>query len=92
VPDFAQFSPTGSRLALASTLGDVFLMDPANGAVIARTRSRVLPSLSSPIAWSTDGRRLIVVQQDSIEVLLHDGELSDIITGTAGVEQLAGLP
>lgn len=93
VPDFAAFSPTGSRLALASTLGDVFLVDPADGAVIARTRSRVLPSLSSPIAWSTDGQHLIVVQQDSVEVRnATDGAVADVVTGTAGLEQLAGLP
>jgi hypothetical protein len=92
VPDFAELSPTGNRLALASTLGDVFLVDPANGALIARTRSRVLPSLSNPIAWSTDGQRLIVVQRDSVEVRAPEGEVSDVITGTAGLEQLAGLP
>jgi hypothetical protein len=93
VPDFAVFSPTASRLALASTLGDVFLMDPATGDMIAHTRSRVLPSLSSPVAWSTDGQRLLVVQQDSVEVrAATNGAVSDVITGTAGLDQLAGLP
>jgi hypothetical protein len=93
VPDFAVFSPTGSRLALASSLGDVFLMDPATGDMLAHTRSRVLPSLSSPVAWSTDGQRLIIVQDDSVEVRdATSGDVSDVITGTAGLEQLAGLP
>jgi len=93
VPDFAVFSPTGSRLALASSLGDVFLMDPATGDMIAHTRSRTLPSLSSPVAWSSDGQRLIVVQDDSVEVRdAMNGTVSDVITGTTGLEQLVGLP
>jgi hypothetical protein len=93
VPDFAVFSPTGNRLALASSPGDVFLMDPATGDMIAHTRSRVLPSLSSPVAWSSDGERLIVVQNDSVEVRnATTGRVSDVITGTTGLEQLAGLP
>jgi hypothetical protein len=93
VPEFAAPSPTGSRLALASTLGDVFLMNPANGALIARSRSRVLPTLSSPIAWSSDGQHLIVVEKDSVEVRNADnGAVTEIISRTAGLEQLAGLP
>jgi hypothetical protein len=93
VPEFAAFSPTGSRLALTTTLGDVFLVNPADGAVIARTRSRVLPTLSSPIGWSSDGQQLIVVQEDSVEVRdATDGSVTDVLTGTAGLEQLAGLP
>jgi hypothetical protein len=93
VPDFGAFSPTETRLALASTLGDVFLVNPANGAVIARTRSRVLPTLSSPFDWSSDGQHLVVVQQDSVEVRrATDGAATEVLTDTPGLEQLAGLP
>jgi len=93
VPDFAILSPTGDRVALASTLGDVFLVNTADGGVIARSRSRSLPSLSNPVAWSTDGEHLVIVQQDSVEVRnATDGSVSDVITGTAGLDQVAGLP
>ena len=68
-------------------------MNPANGALIARSRSRVLPTLSSPIAWSSDGQHLIVVEKDSVEVRNADnGAVTEIISRTAGLEQLAGLP
>jgi len=93
VPDFAAFSPDGTRLALASTLGDVFLVDPSTGQVIDRTRSRVSPSLSQPFTWSPDGGNLLVVQEDSIEVhRAVDGATTDVIPGTEGLEQLAALP
>jgi hypothetical protein len=93
VPNFAAFSPNGKRLAIGSTLGDVFIIDPVTGSDFARTDSVALASPSLPFTWTPDGRALLVVQNDRIEVRrASDGIATGEIRETAGVEQLIALP
>ncbi len=93
VPQFAAFSPDGTRLAIASTLGDVWILDTATGGALATTRGRTTASPSMPFTWTPDGRSLLVVGDDTLEIRrATDGHLTGEITGTAGLQQLVALP
>ncbi len=93
IPDFAAFSPDGTRLALATTLGDVYILDPRTGAVIARTHGRDSPSPSLPFSWTPDSRSLLIVQNDDVEIRrASDGVATSIVAPTPGLEQLVALP
>ena len=93
VPEFAAFSPDGSRLAVASTLGDVWVLDTTTGAEVARTQSRTSATPSIPFTWTPDGRSLMVVGVDTLEIRrASDGQLTGEIRGTAGLQQLVALP
>ena len=93
VPEFATFSPDGTRIALATTLADVYVFDARTGLEIARTRSRNAPSPTLPFTWTPDGRALLVVQDHGVEVLqASDGRQARVIPGTDGLQQLAALP
>jgi hypothetical protein len=83
VPEFAAFSPDGTRLALATTLADVYIIDAKTGAEIARTHSRNAPSPSLPFTWTPDGRALLVVQDHDVEIVhASDGLGTSLIAGT----------
>jgi hypothetical protein len=93
VPEFATFSPDGTRIALATTLADVYVFDARTAVEIARTRSRPAPSPTLPFTWTPDSRALLVVQDHRIEVLqASDGRETRVIAGTDGLQQLAALP
>ena len=94
VPEFATFSPDGTRIALTTTLADVYVFDAGTGEEIARTRSRDAPSPTLPFTWTPDSRALLVVQDHGvIEVLqASDGRETRVIAGTDGLQQLAALP
>lgn len=93
VPQFAAFSPDGTRLALASTQGHVVVLDPATGVVIGQTVSLDLPSPSVPFTWTLDSRFLVVVQSHDIEIDgATNGTTAEVIPGTDGVEQVVALP
>jgi hypothetical protein len=93
IPQFAAFSPDGARLALASTTGDVFIVDPKTGFVIAQTRGRIMPSPSSPFSWTPDGGALLVVQPGAVEIRrASDGRVTNRVRGLAGLEQIVALP
>jgi hypothetical protein len=93
VPAFGAFSPDGTRLAIATNQGDVYLLDSANGETLARTRSGAPSIPTLPLSWTADGRALIVVQAGRIEIRRAiDGAPTASIEGTDGVEQLVALP
>ncbi len=93
IPDFAAFSPDGTRLALATTLGDVYILDPKTGALIVQTHGRDSPSPSRPFSWTPDSRSLLIVQNDDVEIRrATDGVATSIVTPTPGLEQLVALP
>jgi hypothetical protein len=93
VPAFGAFSPDGTRLAIATNQGDVYLLDSATGETLARTRSGAPTIPTLPLSWTADGRALIVVQGGRIEIRRAiDGALTASIEGTVGVEQLVALP
>ena len=93
VPEFATFSPDGTRIALATTLADVYVFDTKTAAEIARTRSRAARSPTLPFTWTPDSRALLVVQDHGVEVLqASNGRETRVITGTDGLQQLAALP
>ncbi len=93
VPEFAAFSPDGTRLALATTLADVYILDPKTGGEVARTHSRNSPSPSLPFTWTPDSRALLVVQDQDIAILrASDGVETRVIAGTDGLQQIATLP
>jgi hypothetical protein len=93
VPEFAAFSPDGTRLALASTLGDVSIVDAKSGETIAQTRGRESPSPSRPFAWTPDSYALLVVQDHDIAILrASDGFMTRVIDRTDGLQQIAALP
>ena len=93
VPEFAAFSPDGARVALASTLGDVSIVDAKTGETIAQTRGRESASTSRPFTWTPDGYALLVVQDHDIAILrASDGFMTRVIDRTDGVQQIAALP
>ena len=93
VPEFAAYSPDGTRLAVASTVGDVFILDASTGRILDRTLSRQSDSPSLPFSWTPKGDALLVVQDEDVEVRrASDGALTRVIPGTAGLEQLVALP
>ncbi len=93
VPAFGAFSPDGTRLAIGTNQGAVYLLDSANGEALAEGRSGAPTIPTSPFSWTADGRSLIVVQVGRIEIRrATDGALTRSIEGTDGVEQLVALP
>ncbi|MDQ1434378.1 MAG: hypothetical protein QOF59_1194, partial [Actinomycetota bacterium] len=68
VPAFGTFSPDGTRLAISTNQGDVFMLDSANGETIARTTGVAPPSPTLPLSWTADARALLVVQDGRIEI------------------------
>ncbi|MDP9332952.1 MAG: hypothetical protein M3Q30_06555 [Actinomycetota bacterium] len=93
VPEFAAFSPDGTRLALATTLADVYIFDTKTGVEVARTHSRGSPSPSLPFTWTPDSRALLVVQDHDVEIVHASAGLATrVVAGTDGLQQLAALP
>jgi hypothetical protein len=93
VPEFAAFSPDGTRLALATTLADVYILDAKTGVEVARTRSRDSPTPSLPFTWTPDSRALLVVQDHDVEILYASDRLANrVIAATDGLQQLVTLP
>lgn len=92
IPQFAQFSPDGEHLAIASTLSDIVVLDAHTGLQTGSAEgiTSAIPSL--PFAWTPDSRYLIVVQDHRIEVRRASG---DVVQGSyipPGLEQLVALP
>jgi hypothetical protein len=93
VPTFAVFSPDGKRLAIGSTQGQVFIVDPAIGALFGPTQSLARPTQTLTFTWTADSRALLIVQENRIEVRrASDGRVAGAIDGTEGVQQLVALP
>jgi hypothetical protein len=93
VPAFGTFSPDGTRLAISTNQGDVFMLDSANGETIARTTGVAPPSPTLPLSWTADARALLVVQDGRIEIRrATDGAIVGAIDNTEGVQQLIALP
>jgi hypothetical protein len=93
VPNFAALSPDGTRLALASTQGGVFVLDTRSGREIVRTVSVVSGIPSLPFTWSPDSHALLIVQDDDIEIRrASDGLATSVIRRTGGLQQLIALP
>jgi len=93
IPQFAAFSPDGTRLAVGSTTGEVFLVDTQNGEIISATRALSSSSPSLPFTWTPDSRELLVVRDHAIEFRrASDGLVTRVVADTAGLEQLAALP
>lgn len=68
-PDTAlAFSPDGSRLAIGTVLGDVWVVDAWTGAVGARRH--LAETLVREVAWAEDGRTLYAAEQ-SPDALVH---------------------
>ncbi len=89
--DHAVFSPDGTRLAIASTLGDAYILDTKTGAVVVGL-SGLSQNSSLPFSWTRDGRELVVVQAHGIQVLrASDGTVLATIPETEGLEQLFAL-
>jgi len=93
VPLFASYSPDGTRLAIASSVGDVFVLDASSGRILGRTLGRQSASPSVPFSWTPNGDSLLVVQDEDVEIRnASDGALRRVVAGTAGLEQLFALP
>jgi hypothetical protein len=93
VPAFGTYSPDGTRLAISTNQGDIFLLDSANGEIIARTKGVAPASPTLPLSWTADARALLVVQDGRIEIRrATDGAITGAIEDTEGVQQLIALP
>jgi hypothetical protein len=93
IPEFAAFSPDGTRVAVATTTGDAFVVDTTTGAIVTGTRALAASSPSVPFTWTPDGRELLVVQDHDIQVVrASDGVTARVVRATDGVEQIAALP
>lgn len=93
VPQFATFSPDGTRLAIATTLGGVLILDTKTAAILAETHAVNAASPSLPVTWTADGGSLLVVQDHQVEIRREsDGATTSGISGTDGLEQLIALP
>jgi hypothetical protein len=93
VPDFAALSPDGTRLALSSNQADVFLVDTHSGRAIVQTGSVDSETPALPFTWTPDGRSLLIVQNNDIEIRrATDGKLMSVIPRTRGLQQLVALP
>jgi hypothetical protein len=93
IPEFASFSPDGSRLAVDSTQGDVSIIDPVDAEPFDVVSGINFPSPSQAFTWTSDSHELLVVQDHRIAVLrAEDGTELDGIGATDGVEQIAALP
>ena len=93
MPAFATFSPDGTRLAIATNQGAVLVLDSSNGQTLAQTTCILPDSPAQPLSWTADGRALLVVQTDRVEIREEtDGALAGSIEGTEGVQQLIALP
>jgi hypothetical protein len=93
VPAFGTFSPDGTRLAISTNQGDVYVLDSGNGQTLARTTSVAPPSPTLPISWTADTRALLVVQDGRIEIRrATDGAIVGAIDNTDGVQQVIALP
>ena len=77
VPQFAEMSPDGSRLALATTQGDVMILDTGTGGVIAEAPKASPENAALPISWTPDGRTLLVVGTDDIQIVRAVGRAHD---------------
>ena len=93
VLQFAALSPNGKLLALASTRGDVFILDAKTGGLVVQVQSVHTQNSSLPFTWTADSRALIVVGTHDVQVLrAGDGFATSIIAKTGGLEQLVALP
>jgi len=93
IPEFAAFSPDGTRLALSTTTGGVFVVDTTTGRIVTATRALTSSSPSQPFTWTPDGRELLVVQEHDIEFRrASDGATTRVVRATDGVQQIAALP
>jgi WD40 repeat protein len=93
IPEFAAFSPDGTRLAVATTTGGVFVVNTATGEIVTGTRALSSSSPSLPFTWTPDSRELLVVQDHAVEFRrASDGRVTKVVSGTDGLEQLVALP
>jgi hypothetical protein len=93
VPQFGAFSPDGSRLALASTQGDVSIVDTSTGGILGAPATTTAQNVSLPFSWTPDSRELIVVGQNDVEILrASDGVMTADIVVPPDLEQLIALP
>lgn len=93
VPQFAAFSPDGTRLAFTSSDGSVYLLDTTTLREVIETAGQqpVIPSI--PLTWTSDSRTLLVVRANEIDIMRSsDGVPIRAVTGTVGLEQLVSLP
>ena len=77
-PDTAlAFSPDGGRLAVGTTLGELWVLDGFTGAVLARRR--LAETLVKSVRWSADGSTLYSIEQSPEAHLraLDPADLSD---------------
>ena len=92
-PQFAAFSPDGTRLALASTQGNVNIVDTSTGQTLEAMSVTDSQNVSLPFSWTPDGRELIVVGEHDLKILrASDGVLTADIKITPNLEQLVALP
>jgi hypothetical protein len=92
IPQYAALSSDGRLVALASTLGDVFIVDTRTGRVLP-VRGVRAQNVSLPFSWTPDGRSLVVVGDHDVRVLrASDGFATAVIAKTDGVEQIVALP
>ncbi len=94
VPTGAEFSPSDSKLAVVSTLGEVTVIDWLTGREVLQTTSRESPDTALPFSWTPDGDALLVVQDGGIDVYRADtGALTRAIYGgLPGLQQIVALP
>jgi hypothetical protein len=96
IPDFAAFSPDGSRLAMTSRLADLSLVDTRTGATIVSAQlggPLTEQTMSRRFTWTADGRSLLVFDGGALDVVrAADGEtVSRVVVDTA-LEQISALP
>jgi hypothetical protein len=93
VPQFAAFSPDGTRLALASTQGAVNIVDTSTAQILGSMSITAAQIVSRPFSWTPDGRELIVVGENDLEILrASDGVMTGDIVVTPDLQQLVALP
>jgi hypothetical protein len=93
VPQFAALSPDGTRLALASTQGSVSIVDTSTAQILGSMSTTAAQNVSLPFSWTPDGRDLVVVGENDLEILrASDGVMTADIVVTPDLEQLVALP
>jgi hypothetical protein len=93
IPAFAAFSPDGTRIALATTTGGVFVVNTTTGEIVTATRALTSSSPTLPFTWTPDSRELLVVQDHAVEFRrASDGLVTKTVSQTDGLQQIVALP